>query len=126
MTHNPHHEHLIQEINQLFKPILTKSPQAIYIYLDDEHKICNKKFATLLGYKTEQEWIDNPYPVDDLDPKDQKKGIETYIQTSEKLIASTVEGTWITKQGKKIHSTILMTPFVYKDEVFVLHFISPK
>ena len=55
MTHNPHHEHLIAEIKELFEPLLTNSKQAIYISLDDEHKICNSKFADLLGYKSTQE-----------------------------------------------------------------------
>jgi hypothetical protein len=33
------------------KQVLDKSGQAIYLYLDDSHKVCNKKFADMLGYK---------------------------------------------------------------------------
>ncbi len=65
MTHDQHHEHLIAEVEELYKPILSKSPQAIYIYLDDEHKTCNKKFSSLLGYKSVKEWVDNEYPLAD-------------------------------------------------------------
>lgn len=126
MSHNPHHEHLIEEIEAMLRPVLTKSPQAIYVYLDDEHKICNKKFADMLGYKNAREWIQNLYPVDDLDPKDQKNGIQAYMNASQKFQASTIPATWITKKGKRVKTMVTLAPFVYEGEVFVLHFISPK
>jgi phenylpyruvate tautomerase PptA (4-oxalocrotonate tautomerase family) len=51
MQQEQHHEELIKGITEQMKPILDKSTQAIYIYLDDNHKVCYKKFADLLGYK---------------------------------------------------------------------------
>jgi hypothetical protein len=36
--------------------ILKSSKQPIYLHLDDNHKACNAKFTTLLGYKSSQEW----------------------------------------------------------------------
>lgn len=125
MSHNPHHEHLMEEIKDMLGPMLDDSPQAIYVYLDDEHKLCNKKFATMLGYKSIQEWVDNPYPVDDLDENSQKSGIQAYMNASEKFKASLITGTWKTKSGKKIKTNVIMAPFTYQDETFVLHFISP-
>jgi hypothetical protein len=125
MAHNEHHEHLMAEIAEIFQPILSDSPQAIYIYLDDEHKLCNAKFADMLGYKSGDEWVANLYPVEDLDEKDQKKGIEAYMNASGKLMASSLDAAWTKKDGKKIKTRIIMTPFVYEDEVFVIHFITP-
>ena len=66
MTHNTHHEHLIKELSLMLEPIFTNSPQAVYLYLDDEHKICNKQFADMLGYDSVDEWVANPAPVDDV------------------------------------------------------------
>jgi len=126
MAHDPHHEHLIAEIAEMFEPVFKNSPQAIYIYLDDEHKICNDKFIKLLGYKSIKEWVDNEYPVDDIDPKDQEKGIKAYMDASRKLKASILEGTWVRKDGKKIQTEVIMAPITYKNEVFVIHFISVK
>ena len=123
--HNIHHLHLVKELAEELKPVLSKSPQAIYLYLDDEHKICNKKFADLLGYKSVNEWVDNQYPISDVDEKDQEKGIKAYMNASRKFIASTLTGTWIKKDGKKIKAEITLAPISYKGEVFVLHFISP-
>ena len=125
-AHNIHHLHLIKELAEELKPVLSKSPQAIYLYLDDEHKTCNKKFADLLGYKSVKAWVDNQYPISDVDEKDQEKGIEAYMNASRKFKASTFSGTLVKKNGKKIKAEIIMAPISYKGEVFVPHFISEK
>jgi hypothetical protein len=56
----------IQGITEQMKPVLEKSEQAIYIYLDDNHKVSNKKFADLLGYKPAKEWSDAEAPLSDV------------------------------------------------------------
>lgn len=126
MSHNPHHEHLMKEMEQMFAPLFKKSPQAIYLYLDDEHKICNSTFAKMLGYKNTQDWMDNPYPVDDVVKEDQSKAIKAYMTASEKLTATMLEGRWKTKKGKAFNTTVIMVPLVFQGETFVLHYISPK
>ena len=126
MSHNPHHEHIIKELTEMLEPVFSHCPQGVYLYLDDEHKNCNKKFAAMLGYKSPQEWVDNLYPVDDLDKTDQAKGIKAYMDASQKYKSSTLPATWVRKDGKKVKTTVTMVPISYKDEVFVLHFISPK
>jgi len=58
MTGEEHHVELVQGISEQLKTILDKSEQAIYVYLDDTHKTCNKKFASLLGYNSVKQWAD--------------------------------------------------------------------
>ena len=124
MAHDPHHQHLIAELAEQLEPVLSKSPQAIYLYLDDEHKICNQKFADLLGYKSIQEWVDNEYPLDDVAEEDQDKGVKSFMDASQKLKASTFSGSFIKKDGSKIKAEVIMAPITYKNEVFVIHFIT--
>lgn len=124
MSHNTHHEHLIKEVEKQFEPLLKNSPQAIYIYLDDEHKTCNEKFAKMLGYKSTKEWKDFLFPVSDIEEKDQKKVIKSYMDASRKFKASTISCLWVRKDKKKIKTEVTFTPFIYEGEVFVLHFIS--
>ena len=52
-----HHEELVNGVYSQLKQILDSSEQAIYLYLDDTHKVCNKKFATLLGYASPEDYI---------------------------------------------------------------------
>ncbi len=54
-TTEAHHEELVNGLYEQMKPILDKSEQPIFIYLDDNHKACNQKFASMLGFKSPQE-----------------------------------------------------------------------
>ncbi|MBI3397518.1 PAS domain-containing protein [Candidatus Woesebacteria bacterium] len=121
MAHNPQHEHLIKEVAELFKPVLSKSPQAIYIYLDDEHKICNQKFAKMLGYGSPQEWVANKYPVTDVEEKDQEKVIKDYMDASRKFKSSSLKATLVRKDGKKIKTSIIMVWCLVSILVFGFH-----
>ena len=126
MVHDEHHEHLVKEIAEQFEPVLSKSPQGIYIYLDDEHKICNKKFADMLGYKSIEEWVSNETPVGDVSEEDQEKVIDAYGEASRNLKASKLSASIVRKDGKKIKADVIMAPITYKGEVFVIHFVSEE
>lgn len=126
MSDDPHHAHLIQEVAGLYEPILASSPQAVYIYLDDTHKICNQKLADLLGYKSIEDWVAYEAPLADIVESDQNRVVEAYAKASEDMEASTLKVAAITKDGSEIHLNIIMVPFSYENEVFVVHFISEK
>ena len=126
MVHDEHHEHLVKEIAEQFEPVLSKSPQGIYIYLDDEHKICNKKFADMLGYKSIEEWVSNETPVGDVSEEDQEKVIDAYGEASRNLKASKLSASIVRKDGKKIKADVIMAPITYKGEIFVIHFVSEE
>ncbi len=46
-----HHAKLVKGIAEQMNILLKESQQPLFIYLDDTHKVCNKKYANLLGYK---------------------------------------------------------------------------
>lgn len=124
MAHDEHHEHLIKEVSEIYEPILSGSTQAIYIYLDDQHKICNQKLADLLGYNSISEWVENETPISDIIPTDQETVIEAYGKAVESMEGSFISATAITKPGVEIDLDIIMVPFTYKNEVFAIHFIT--
>lgn len=126
MDHSAHHKHLIGEVSEQLEPMLSNSPQAIYVYLDDTHKFCNQKFVDLLGYKSIKEWEMNEFPVSDVDDDDQHKVIEAYGKASDKFEASTVKVAFIKKNGRKVNVSMMMVPLSYEDEVFVLHFLNEE
>ena len=127
MEKNVHHEELIGGIAKQLKPILDKSEQAVYIYLDDTHKICNKQFADLLGYKSIKEWVDIEAPLADIAEADQDAVISAYENAMGKLAASTLDITVKNvKSGKLIKTRLIMVPIVYDGHLFALHFLSQK
>lgn len=124
MSHSIHHVHLVKELTEMLGPVFSKSPQAIYLYLDDQHKSCNKKFSDLVGYKSPEEWAKNEFPVSDIDEKDRDKVINAYMEASRKFKATNLTAMIDKKDGKKVKVNIVMVPLSYQKEVFVLHFIS--
>jgi hypothetical protein len=119
-----HHEELIQGISGQLKPIMDKSPQGIYVYLDDTHKACNKKFADLLGYKSAKEWAATDAPLADVVEADQPGVVAAYENASGKMIASSVDVRLKNiKTGKAVKTRMIMVPIAFEGHVFVLHFL---
>jgi tryptophanyl-tRNA synthetase len=83
MAEQEHHAELIKGIAEQMKILLKESKEAIYIYFDDAHKVCNKKFADLLGYKSPKAWADAEVPLSDVLEEDQQKVINAYMNASE-------------------------------------------
>jgi PAS domain-containing protein len=50
-----HHEELVEGFYNQLKEIFDSSKQAIYLYLDDNQKVCNKKFAEMQGFSSPEE-----------------------------------------------------------------------
>ena len=124
-TTEAHHEELVKGLYDQMKIIFEKSEQPMYLYLDDNHKACNGKFATFLGYKSPQEWAD---VKESLDPfvADKSKEIvsSAYWDAINKMIGSTVKVTWKKKGGGTINSTVILVPMVYNGHLFAIHFVT--
>jgi len=116
---------LVRGLAEQLKPILEHSPQAVYLYLDDNHKTCNKNFASLLGYKSVRAWEKIDAPLADVVESSQPKAVEAYERAAEKLEASTLKVTMRhAVTGELIKASLIMVPVAYQGHVMVLHFVS--
>ena len=104
MEHEHHHEELMAEIAKLYHPMLDDSKQSIYIYLDDNHKVCNKKFASLLGYKSPEEWASSKTSFTDsfVDKSSQNALVTAFQNAMENFSGSHFDVTWKKKDGKSV------------------------
>jgi len=120
-----HHEELIKGISKQMESILDSSEQAIYIYLDDIHKVCNEKFASLMGYGSPEEWakVEDSFP-EFVDQGSQQPLVTAYRQAMEKLIPANIKVTWKKKSGGTVGTSVVMVPIAYDGHLFALHFIS--
>ena len=124
-TEQERHEALISGISKQMKSILDSSQQAIYIYLDDIHKVCNAKYASLLGYRPPEEWAELVDPLQSTVVQgSQETLVKAYNQAMEKLIPSTIQVNWKKKTGGTVGTTVVLVPIAYDDHLFALHFIS--
>lgn len=131
MSHDHHHHghshaDLLSELATELEPLLEESKQAIYVYLDDGNKVCNEKFAALLGYDSAAEWaeVEGSFPVLFVDEKSQDTLIETFQKAMQDLTASTITVHWKKKSGGTVETTVMLVPISYKNHVFALHFVS--
>ena len=119
-----HHEELVRGMAGQFKKIMDRSPQAIYLYMDDNHKTCNKHFATLAGYKSVKAWEKIDAPLADVVEAHQQKVIDAYMLASEALQASSVKVTMKNvATGELVKTSMIMVPVVYDGHVMTMHFI---
>lgn len=121
------HQDLTSGLYEQQKLILNSSEQAIYMYLDDAHKVCNQRFASLLGYDSPNDWarVKESFPTAFVDPKSQETLVNAYRTAMEKLVGSAFQVTWRKKLGGTVETRVILVPIGYLDHVFALHFVAP-
>jgi len=97
-TQDVHHEELVKGLYEQMKTVLEGSEQPIFIYLDDNHKACNNKFAALLGFKSPQEWAAiEGFLEPCVAEKSRDALMNAYWAAMKKMVASTNQITFIKK-----------------------------
>jgi hypothetical protein len=90
-TSEEHHDALVKGLYDQMKPVLDKSEQPIFIYLDDNHKACNSKFAEMLGYSSPEDWAAKGGFLDVFVVEKSRETLATaYWNAVDKLVASTI------------------------------------
>ena len=125
------HEHHAELVSGFFKEqqhIFDSSSQAMYAFLDDDCRVCNQKFATLLGYSSPDEWfkvnVQGAFPAAFVDNRSQQTVVAAYQNAMEKMEGAAIKVAWKKKSGGTIDTTVILVPVAYKGHVFALHFIS--
>jgi carbohydrate-binding DOMON domain-containing protein len=115
------------KVREQFADVFEKSQQSVYVYLDDMNKICNKRFATLLGYESTASWanVKENFPEVFVSPKDRKTLVSTYQKAMNDLVGSTISVTWRKKGGGEVPTTTILVPIVFEGHRMALHFITP-
>ena len=127
MSSDKHHRELIDGLAEQLKQIFDSSEQAVYLYLDDVHKACNKKFASLLNYSSPAEWASVKESFElFVSKKSQPVLISAYHYATEKMAASTVDVAWRKKEGRTVETSVTVVPISYHGHMLALHFISEK
>ena len=125
-AHGHTHHDLLDELTAQLQPILESSDQAIYVYFDDEEKVCNEKFASLLGYDSPEEWaqVEGSFPSVFVDEGSRNTLIHAFQNAIQSMSASTIKVQWKKKSGGTADSTVILVPISYKGHIFALHFVA--
>lgn len=122
------HEAMVSGLYKQMKAVFENSEQAMYLYLDDVHKVCNKRFSDLLGYDSPKAWaaVDEPFPTAFVAAKSRRTLVSAYQDAIERFIGATIDVAWQTKSGRTVDSQVILVPVAYEGHVLALHFISPR
>lgn len=126
--HDHHHDHgtLMQNVAAEYADIFENSDQGIYVFLDDENKVCNKKFATMLGYESPEAWakVEESFPMAFVATESHKTLIGAYQDAMDKVEGSVNSITWKKKDGSTMNSNVILVPIVYENHLLALHFVT--
>lgn len=121
------HEELIEGFYGQLKAIFENSDQAMYLYLDDVHTVCNDRLADLLGLDSPDDWASaDPSPMVFVAPKSRQTLVTAYQNAMERYVGSAINVTWQRKSGGTVDTKVILVPISYEGHLFALHFISPS
>jgi PAS domain-containing protein len=112
------------ELRGQFQQILRESPQAIFIYLDDNHKVCNQRFATMLGYGSPEDWAEMKTPVTDTTEDTRENLISAVMGALQDKTASSVQVSWKRRGGGVVDTNCITVPGFIGNMPYAIHFFS--
>ena len=125
LTPEAHHEQVVKGLYEQMKPVFDSSEQPIFLYLDDNHKACNSKFAKMLGFMSPQEWAETQGVLDvSVAEKSRETLMTAYWDAMKKKTASTTQITWMKKSGGTVDSTVILVPIFFQGHLFSVHFVT--
>ena len=121
-----HHEDIIKSFYHDQHLVFESSDQAMFVYLDDVHKMCNQKFADLLGYRSPDEWskVEHSFPDAFVEKNSRATMVSAYQDVVERRVGVTIDVTWMKKTKGAVDTSVTMVPLVHKGHLLVLHFVS--
>jgi PAS domain S-box-containing protein len=123
MTAEHEHVKILNELAEQFRPLFENSPEGIYLYIDEVHKICNERFAKMFGLSV-KEWeamdgFVNKHAI----PEDTEKIVSLYhLHIHQELTPVRFRVTGIRKDGSQFKAETDMIPFPWRGEMLALHF----
>lgn len=117
------HENLIEELYEQYQPLMELSSDPMYLYLDDVHKVCNEKLASMWGF-TQDQWNRTSPFLDNLVAEESRfKMSSNYRDARTDFKPATFGFTGRRKDGSTFDAEAAMAPISYKNEFFTLNLI---
>ena len=120
------HEHvkILRELSEQFQPLFQNSPEGIYLYIDEVHKICNERFAKMFGL-TVAEWEAMEGFVNiHVAEENQEMFVGNYHRhIHQQLTPVRFRFKGIRKNGSNFNAETDMIPFPWGGEMLAFHFV---
>jgi PAS domain S-box-containing protein len=119
------HEVATKDLAEHLRPIFDSSPDGVYVWLDEEHWICNERFARMFGYDSPDELNDTPYLLQRIvHEKDQEQFSWSYWNRVQTLaFPTTLRFRGVRKDASEVQAESDMIPLAYGGHTFAYHFV---
>jgi PAS domain S-box-containing protein len=119
------HEVATKELAEHLRPLFDASPDGVYVWLDEEHWICNQRFAEIFGYDSPDELNDTPYLLQRLVHEDDQELFSwSYWNRVQSLsFPTTLRFRGKRKTGSLVQAETEMIPLTFGGHTFAFHFV---
>ena len=116
----------LHKATEQLRSLFEESGQAMYLYLDDHNKACNKRFAQLLGYATPEAWaaVHTSFPTAFVAPASQETLVDAFQVALNDGVATSIPVTWKKKDGKTVDTDVILAPIDVDGSRLALHFVT--
>jgi PAS domain S-box-containing protein len=119
------HDVATKELAEHLAPIFESSPDGVYIWLDEQHWICNERFARLFGYESADELRDTPYLLQRIVQEDDQQLFSWHFwnRVQARAFPATLRFRGVRKDGAVVHAETDMIPLTFGGHTFAYHFV---
>lgn len=119
------HEVATKELAEHLQSLFDASSDGVYIWLDEEHWICNQRFADLLGFGSPDELNDTPHLLQRMVHEDDQQHFSWNYWNRVQALAfpTTFRFRGTRKDGSTFQAEIDMIPLTYGGHTFAYHFV---
>jgi PAS domain S-box-containing protein len=118
------HEQILREMLEQFGPVFQQSPDGVYLYLDDRHKICNERLAKMFGLTT-KEWSAAPNFLGDFVVEQDQEMVANNYQRHIAMLTRPVSFRFraLRKDGSTFNAETEMIPMSWRGNSVAYHFM---
>ena len=118
------HVRIIKELSEQFQPLFQKSPDGIYLYLDEVHKTCSERLAKMFGLSVAEWEAMDGFVNKHVAESDHGLYINSYHEhVHQKLTPTMFRFKGLRKDGSTFDGEADLIPFPWRGEMLALHFL---
>jgi PAS domain S-box-containing protein len=119
------HEVATKELAEHLQPLFDASPDGMYVWLDEEHWICNQRLADLFGYGSRDELNDTPSFLHRMVHEDDQEHFSWnyWNRVQAQAFPATFRFRGKRQDGSEIQLETDMIPLTFGGHTFAYHFV---
>ena len=124
MAQEHEHEKILHELSEQFQPLFQNSPDGIYLYIDEVHKICSERLAKMFGL-TVKEWeAMEGFVNKHTDEAGQETIVRNYHEhVHQKLTPVRIRYKAVRKDGSTFQAESDIIPLPWRGEMLAFQFV---